>query len=146
MDHCEQYTPEELSKRHGLTFAEAETLNPALLVYQILLHATRAEQMIVSHVSMRDGLLLELAREVTGKEDEAVLLGVIHSATTIAEKYRVDLGHARNVAEVAVRLFDLFQADHGLAARQRLLLRWRPCCTRSADSSAAAPTTSTANI
>ena len=31
--------------------------------------------MIVSHVSMRDGLLLELAREVTGKEDESLLAG-----------------------------------------------------------------------
>ena len=28
--------------------------------------------MIVSHVSMRDGLLLELAREVTGKEDASL--------------------------------------------------------------------------
>ena len=91
---CEKYTAEQLSKRYGLPFDEAETLNPALLVYQILLHKTKAEEMIVSHVSMRDGLLLELAREVTGKEDEAVLLGVIHSATAIAEKYRVDLDHA----------------------------------------------------
>ena len=48
---------------------------------------------------------------------------MIHSATAIAEKYRVDLDHARNVAEVAVRLFDLFQPDHGLGPRQRLLLR-----------------------
>ena len=79
--------------------------------------------MIVSHVSMRDGLLLELAREVTGQEDEALLLGVIHSATAIAEKYHVDLDHAANVAEVAVRLFDVLQADHGLSTRHRLLLR-----------------------
>ena len=50
-------------------------------------------------------------------------MGVIHSATAIAEKYRVDLDHARNVAEVAVRLFDVFQADHGLGPRHRLLLR-----------------------
>ena len=48
---------------------------------------------------------------------------MIHSATAIAEKYHVDLDHARNVAEVAVRLFDLFQPDHGLAPRHRLLLR-----------------------
>ena len=123
VDRCERHTAEELSKRHGLPFAEAETLNPALLVYQMLLHKTKAEQMIVSHVSMRDGLLLELAREVTGKEDEALLTGVIHSATAIAEKYHVDLNHARNVADVAVRLFDVFQADHGLGPRQRLLLR-----------------------
>jgi exopolyphosphatase/guanosine-5'-triphosphate,3'-diphosphate pyrophosphatase len=79
--------------------------------------------MIVSHVSMRDGLLLELAREVSGKEDAALLMGVIHSATAIAEKYRVDLEHSSNVADVAVQLFDLFQADHGLGARHRLLLR-----------------------
>ena len=120
---CERYAAEELSKRYGLSFAEAETLNPALLVYQILLHKTKAEQMIVSHVSMRDGLLLELAREVTGKEDVALVVGVIHSATALAEKYHVDLDHSTRVADVAVRLFDLFQADHGLGSRHRLLLR-----------------------
>ena len=48
---------------------------------------------------------------------------MIHSATAIAEKYHVDLDHARNVAEVAVRLFDVLQADHGLGTRHRLLLR-----------------------
>jgi exopolyphosphatase / guanosine-5'-triphosphate,3'-diphosphate pyrophosphatase len=123
VERCEHFTTEELSKRHGLPFAEAETLNPALLVYQQLLHRTKAPHVIVSHVSMRDGLLLELAHEVTGKEDAALRVGVIHSATAIAEKYHVDLDHARNVAAVAVRLFDLFQADHGLAPRCRLLLR-----------------------
>lgn len=123
VDRCEQYTAEELSKRFGLSFAEAETLNPALLVYQILLHQTKAPQMIVSHVSMRDGLLMELARDVTGKEDDSLLAGIVHSALTIAEKYHVDLDHAENVADAAVRLFELFQADHGLGKRYRLLLR-----------------------
>ncbi len=123
VERCERHTAEELSKRHGLPFAEAETLNPALLVYQQLLHKTKAAEMIVSDVSMRDGLLLELAREVTGKEDASLLTGVIHSAQAIAEKYHVDPEHARNVAETAERLFDVFQADHGLGPRQRLLLR-----------------------
>ncbi|MCE5267661.1 MAG: Ppx/GppA family phosphatase [Planctomycetaceae bacterium] len=123
VERCECHTAEELSKHHGLPFAEAETLNPALLVYQVLLHQTKAAEMIVSHVSMRDGLLLELAREVTGKEDESLLAGVIHSATATAEKYRVDLDHARGVAEMAIRLFDAFLPDHGLTARHRLLLR-----------------------
>ena len=123
VERCECHTAEELSKRYGLPFAEAETLNPALLVYQVLLQKTQAEQMIVSHVSMRDGLLLELAREVTGKEDDALLKGVVHSATALAEKYHVDIHHARNVAEMALRLFDFLQADHGLGPRHRLLLR-----------------------
>jgi exopolyphosphatase/guanosine-5'-triphosphate,3'-diphosphate pyrophosphatase len=120
---CEQQTAEELSRRHGLPFGEAETLVPALLVYQILLHKTRAERMIVSQVSLRDGLLLDLARGVTGQEDEVLLNGVIHSATAIAERYGANLEHAQNVADLAVALFDQLQADHGLGARHRLLLR-----------------------
>jgi exopolyphosphatase / guanosine-5'-triphosphate,3'-diphosphate pyrophosphatase len=123
VDRCEELTAEGISKRHGIPFAEAETINPAFLTYQLLWHKTKAERMIVSHVSMRDGLLLELAREVTGQEDDALLLGVIHSATAIAEKYHVDPVHAENVAETAVRLFDFLQADHGLSKRYRLLLR-----------------------
>ena len=120
---CQRQTAEELSKRHGLPFAEAETLIPALLVYQILLRKTRAEQMIVSQVSIRDGLLMDLARDVTGQEDEVLLDGAIHSAMAIAEKYGANPEHAQNVSDLAVALFDQLQADHGLGARHRLLLR-----------------------
>ena len=110
------------------------------------LQQTKAEQMIVSHVSMRDGLLLELAREVTGKEDRSLLEGVIHSAMAIAEKYRVDLEHARAVAEVAVRLFDeLPGRPRAGPAASACCSAWPACCTRWAASSAAAATTSTAN-
>jgi exopolyphosphatase/guanosine-5'-triphosphate,3'-diphosphate pyrophosphatase len=120
---CQRCSAEELGKRHGLPFAEAETLMPALLVYQNLLHGTHCEQMIVSRVSMRDGLLLELARSVTGEEDQALVEGVIHSAMALAEKFRVDPEHAKNVADLSVRLFDELAADHGLGSRERLLLR-----------------------
>ena len=122
VERCGRHTAEELSKRYGMPFAEAETLNPALLVYQNLLRLTQATQMIVSHVSMRDGLLLELARAVTGQEDQALLEGVIHSAMAVARKYRVDMTHARTVADVSVRLFDELHAEHGLGPRYRLLL------------------------
>jgi len=123
VQRCARHSAEELGKRYGLPFSEAETLVPALLVYQQLLHETRAKRMIVSHVSMRDGLLLELAHHVRGEEDTALVTSMIHSAESLAEKYRVDLDHARNVAETAVRLFDELQPDHGLGARHRLLLR-----------------------
>ena len=120
---CQRHTPEELAKRHNLPFAEAETLVPALLIYQVLLQKTQAKVMLVSHVSIRDGLLLELAREVTGQEDKALLNGVVHSATAIAAKYRTDLDHARTVAELSVCLFEQLQAEHGLRPRDGLLLR-----------------------
>jgi exopolyphosphatase/guanosine-5'-triphosphate,3'-diphosphate pyrophosphatase len=120
---CQRHTAEELSKRYGLPFADAETLNPALLIYQILLRQTRAQRVLVSQASMCDGLLLELAREATGKEDESLLAGVIHSATSLVEKYHADLEHGRNVADLALRLFDELRGDHRLTPRHRLLLR-----------------------
>ena len=123
VERCERHTPEELSKQYGLPFAEAETVNPALLVYQRLLQMARAKQMIVSAVSMRDGLVLELARYVTGEEDTATLHGVIHSAMAIGEKYHVNPDHAQQVADLSVRLFDELRADHGLGPRYRLLIR-----------------------
>ena len=86
VERCEQWPAEELARRFGVPFAEAETVNPALLVYQNLFHLTKAQEMIVSNVTMRDGLLLELANRVTGKEDKALAAGVIHSATAIARK------------------------------------------------------------
>ena len=120
---CEHFAAEELAKRYGLPFPEAETLVPALLVYQHLLEKSGVDQMIVSRISMRDGLLLELAQQVTGQEDQAMTEGVIHSALSIAQKYRVNLEHSVNVGDAAARLFDELRAEHGLSPRHRLLLR-----------------------
>jgi exopolyphosphatase/guanosine-5'-triphosphate,3'-diphosphate pyrophosphatase len=120
---CRNMNVDDLVKAFSLPFADAETINAALLVYQTLLRATGADEMIVSQISMRDGLLLDLARTVTGQEDQALTKGVLHSATALAEKYRVDLKHARNVADLAVRLYDAMGSEHGLGSRQRLLLR-----------------------
>lgn len=119
---CERQTATQLARRCGLSASEAETLNPALLVHQALLHATRAKEMIVSHVSMRDGLLLDLARTVTGREDPGQWEGVIQSALAVAERYQADLNHCRNVSNLAASLFDQLQTEHGLKPRQRLLL------------------------
>ena len=124
VDRCERYTAEELSKRHGLPFAEAETLNPALLVYQILLQQDqgRADDRL-ARLDARRPACWSWPAKSPARRTRPCWSGVIHSATAIAEKYHVDLDHASNVAEVAVRLFDLFQADHGLSPRHRLLLR-----------------------
>lgn len=120
---CQRSTPEELSRQHNLPLTEAETLLPALITYWELLNQTAAPRMIVSHVSMRDGLLLELAREVTGKEDTILQEGAIHAALAMAQRYGVDLEHAEITASLSLKLFDALTADHGLGPRERLLLR-----------------------
>lgn len=120
---CERQTVEELARTFALEFPDAETLSPALMAYQALLDSTQAKELLVSQASMRNGLLMDLASRVTGKEDEALTKGLVRSALAVARKYRVDRRHAQAVAELAVRLFDQLAPEHGLRPRHRLLLR-----------------------
>ena len=122
VEKCIPQRPEELAKEYGLSFSDAETLVPALLVYQALLEATSAEKMLVSQVSMRDGVLLDLPRYISGEEDPELRKSIILSAKTIGAKYQVDAQHAEHVTDLALRLFDELQAEHGLTPRCRLLL------------------------
>jgi exopolyphosphatase/guanosine-5'-triphosphate,3'-diphosphate pyrophosphatase len=114
---------EEIGREFSVPYSDAETIKPALLVYQGLARATGVKDILVSDVSMRDGVVLDLARRVTGEEDPALVEGVIHSATTIAEKYHVDMNHAENVSQLSVMLFDALDDEHRLGRRERLLLR-----------------------
>ncbi|HUT01345.1 MAG TPA: Ppx/GppA phosphatase family protein [Phycisphaerae bacterium] len=123
VERCQGLIPERLTRQYDLSHGEAETLVPALLVYQALIHETAAKEIIASDTSMRDGLLLDLARNVTGHEDEELTEGVIQSARAICEKYRCDAAHSAHVTELAIRLFDELREQHRLSGRHRLLLR-----------------------
>ena len=114
--------PVEIARAYQLPFSDAETLVPALLVYQALLDATAARTMLVSKVSMRDGLLLDLPRYIAGREDPELSESIKASARTIATRYDCDEDHAEHVAAIAVQLFDSLQDEHGLSQRHRLLL------------------------
>ncbi len=122
VDKVRTKTSQQLAAFYDIEFTDAETLNAALLVYQVLLNSTRAKELTVLFTSMREGLLQDLARRITGQEDRILTKGIIHSAMTIAEKYKVDIEHSNRVREIAVRLFDALQNEHGLQFRHRIFL------------------------
>lgn len=113
---------ESLVETYRLPQAEAETLVPALLASRRLLGETRASEVLVPEASLRAGLLLDLALSEEGHGIEDYSRQVLASASVLGLKYRYDEAHARNVAHLAVRLFDELQAEHGLPRRERLLL------------------------
>jgi exopolyphosphatase/guanosine-5'-triphosphate,3'-diphosphate pyrophosphatase len=119
---CANRTPTELVRHFGIAFSEAETLVPALLVYQGLVRAAGVSEIIVSNVSMRDGLLLDLSERLIGHKDLRFIDSAVHAAATIGEKYHYDARHAEHVAKLSLQLFDGLQAEHGLTSRHRLLL------------------------
>jgi exopolyphosphatase/guanosine-5'-triphosphate,3'-diphosphate pyrophosphatase len=117
-----QLSVEQLALQSDIPYSDAETMLPALLIFQSLLRLTRAKEIIVPSVSMRDGLLLELSRRCRGQVDESIAQEAVQSAMALAEKYRVNLHHARRVADCALRLYDEMKTVHGLGFRPRLLL------------------------
>ena len=122
LDRCRQMTADELARTFHIPFTDAETLTPALLVYQVLLKTTRARAMVVTDVSIRDGLLLDLVASTVGGRDESVHREVIQAAVAIAQKYRIDMTHAEHARFLAGRLFEELAGDHRLSERHRLLL------------------------
>jgi exopolyphosphatase/guanosine-5'-triphosphate,3'-diphosphate pyrophosphatase len=113
---------EALMERFRLPQAEAETLLPALLVYRELLLETQAAVVVVPDASLRAGLLLDVVRTVEGHGLEDFSRQVLASAAALGEKYRYDTAHGRQVAALALRLFDELRSEHGLSTRDRLLL------------------------
>lgn len=114
--------PDELSDKYGMSYPDAESLYASLLIYACFLAETQAEVIEVPMVSIRDGLLLELAQLVSGYKRTDLSRQVIHSARNLAKKYKADDLHGSAVAHMSLKLFDLLQEDHGLGSRERLLL------------------------
>jgi len=123
VEKCKLHTPLEISANYGLSFSDAERLTPALIVYQNLLSHTEANDLFVSPVSMRDGLLLELMARITGKEDSNMPEAIINSAKTVAAKYQMDTVHCQHVCDFCEKLFDDLKPLHGMSNRHKLLLK-----------------------
>ncbi len=113
---------EEITERFVISYGEAETLYAALLFYSNFLDKTKAEQIIVPMVSIRDGLLLELSQLFSGYKRTDVSKQVMSSARQLGRKYRYDEPHALCVASLALKLFDSLKPDHGLGTKERMLL------------------------
>jgi len=121
-DQAAAYDVDQIAEVYHLLPAEAETLVPALLAYRELLAETPATELTIPQASLRLGLLLDLAGADAGPAMEDLRRQVLASAAALGEKYRYAAPHARNVAHLAVRLFDELRTDHGLGDRERLLL------------------------
>lgn len=113
-------TAARLVGRYQLTFQEAETIGPALLVYLHLARAFKADRILVPKATFRDGLFKELTLHGywTGPFADQVRA----SAEALAAKYHVDTAHAHHVADLAVRIFRALENEHHLDRRFELLL------------------------
>lgn len=123
VEKCTSHTADALARLYRIPYADAETLVPALLVYDVLLNQTKATEMIVSSVSMRDGLLLDMTRMARGEEPAVLRNSIVQAARSLGEKFQYDEAHSLHVSELGCRIFDELKKEHGLDDRHRLLLK-----------------------
>ena len=111
---------DDLVQRYHLSYPDAETLGPALLTYVALARRLELDEVWVSDVNMRDGMLHEMSLgDVWSGEFRQQ---IIRFAVTLGRRFDFDESHARHVAELAGRLFEQLHELHRLEAKHEVVL------------------------
>ncbi len=119
-DRLLNLTDDQIARRYHLSFADSENVGPALLTYVQLARAFDLPHVLVTHVTLRDGLLKEMAAEEAWTEEFSNQ--IIRSALDLGRKFEFHEAHARHVAELSRMLFRQLRGEHQLDGRYELLL------------------------
>ena len=114
-------TPDQIVRKYRLSYADAETLGPALLSYVMIAKEFEFEEVLVTRFNLRDGLLKELANRQTwntGFDDQ-----IIRSAHEIVRKFQADEAHASHVETLSRQIFQAIREANGLDQRHEVILR-----------------------
>ncbi|MHB9292518.1 exopolyphosphatase / guanosine-5'-triphosphate,3'-diphosphate pyrophosphatase [Hollandina sp. SP2] len=122
VQQVQHYSIEACVQKLHIPYAEAEGFVPGLLVYQQFLEQTIASQVVVPDVSLREGLLIDLALGVDPELQEEFFSQIIASAANLGRKYHYDEAHNRYVANLCLFLFDALSHEHGMNRRERMML------------------------
>jgi len=111
---------DDIVERFHVSFQDAETLGPALLVYTRLAEALDLRAITVSGVTLRDGVLAEMATH--GSWTDEFKQQILSSVHELGKQYHVDVNHAEHVAYLSQQLFKAMKDEHRLDPRHELLL------------------------
>ncbi|MCC8161998.1 MAG: HD domain-containing protein [Lachnospiraceae bacterium] len=113
-----------IAQRLGIPAENGTLLTPAMVIYKRLLEETGAQNVIILHNDLGDGLAYDYA------ERKKIIIphhnfenDIIESARRIAKRYRTDHAHTHTMEKMALTIFDKMKKAHGLKKRERLLLQ-----------------------
>ncbi len=109
----------------GLREDRADVILPAALVYERLAELAYASEILVPHVGIKEGVLVDLFAETVklDEKEERQQREVLAGALALGRKYLFDEAHGRHVAALALELFDQLAPVHGLERADRKLLQ-----------------------
>lgn len=122
--HLKGMTAEQIVKEFGLDYGRARKLYPSVVILNQFLKATEATEVIAPSVSLRHGLLVNLAdRWFDTLRRSDFINDIISSVRYIGERYRVDQVHSSQVEKLALSIFDQTEEIHSLDNNERLYLQ-----------------------
>ncbi|MGC6465825.1 MAG: HD domain-containing protein [Akkermansiaceae bacterium] len=113
-------TEQQRVKEFGLDYQTAGSVIPALVINAAIAKSFDLKSLRVSGSDYEKGLLTDLA--LPSVLHDEIKKQTLHSASVIAERFDVDMKHARHVAKLSSRLFEGFQELHQLNEDDALLL------------------------
>jgi exopolyphosphatase/guanosine-5'-triphosphate,3'-diphosphate pyrophosphatase len=116
------YSIEDCVQKLQIPYGEAEGFVPGLLVCKLFLEETDAHQLAVPLVSIREGMLVDLALGFDPALQDEFFSQIIASAVSLGRKFHFDEDHSRHVAGMCMVLFDALVAEHGMNRRERMML------------------------
>ncbi|MGZ8439927.1 MAG: Ppx/GppA phosphatase family protein [Candidatus Deferrimicrobiaceae bacterium] len=123
MEEISGMTVKARMERYGLREDRADVILPACYVYHKIAEIHGSDAILVPGVSLKDGLVLDtMGRAREAEHGRNIREQVVVSCRQLAKRYKVDLGHAAKVTELAGHLFDQAASLHGLGPRYRLCL------------------------
>ncbi len=112
-------TVDDLVREYRLTYTDAETLGPSLLIAVTLAESLKLKHVHVAEVSLRTGILIEMA---TGEKWTAEYRRqVINSAKVLARRHGTDIRHANHVAAMGRQIIESLRGSFEITAREEVI-------------------------
>jgi exopolyphosphatase/guanosine-5'-triphosphate,3'-diphosphate pyrophosphatase len=115
-------TYEQRVQQYGLRPDRADVIVPAAIILQNIVRQSGVDEVVIPHVGLKEGSLLELVHELYGGERHPQRTQVMTSALELGRKFQFDEQHGLTVSRHALQLFDETRNLHGLGLEHRLLL------------------------
>lgn len=113
---------EQRMRRFKLRSDRADVILPAAIVLHMIIQAARISEVKIPNVGLKDGLLLDMARNLGQETRPSQQDQIWTSAVQLGEKYQYDSEHARLVSYLAGSLFRQTASLHNLDQENKLLL------------------------
>jgi exopolyphosphatase/guanosine-5'-triphosphate,3'-diphosphate pyrophosphatase len=100
----------------------ADVILPAGIVLHLIAREARVKQIMIPNVGLKDGILLDIAEELSKSLRPRRREQAWESALHMGRKYQFDEKHARLASRLAARLFEQSKALHNLDYENLFLL------------------------